>query len=89
MKGATPAEILMQTTVADLKPKPLPKTFQEADKADDILKWLEEDPDRFFATIVDDLPDPAAAIKRLRSSSMIAALFCSSVSGYVSNLEKT
>ena len=54
MKGATPAEILMQTTVADLKPKPLPKTFTEGDTAQAVLKWLEEDPDRFFATIVDD-----------------------------------
>ena len=57
MKGATPAEILMQTTVADLKPKPLPRTFKIDDEKDkkvsEILGWLEKDPELFFATIVD------------------------------------
>lgn len=57
MKAATPAEILMQTTVGDLKPKPLERTFTFDDETDkkvsEILGWLEKDPERFFAAIVD------------------------------------
>ena len=41
---------------------------------------------RFWKShIVDDFPEPAAAMSKFLSSLIIAALFCSSVSGYFSS----
>ncbi|MDO8637918.1 MAG: hypothetical protein Q7R34_17070, partial [Dehalococcoidia bacterium] len=54
MKEPSGEEMLIRTSVADLKPKPLPRTFKDSDTVAEVLKWLLDDPDRFFATIVDN-----------------------------------
>lgn len=54
MRGISPQERLTRTTLRDLKPKPLPSTFKNQAKIEEVLTWIEVDPERFFATILDE-----------------------------------
>ena len=55
MRARSPEEILSQTKLVDMKPKPLPTKFkEEVATVGDIVKWLKEDLDRFFAVVVDE-----------------------------------
>lgn len=55
MRARSPEEILSNTKLVDMKPKPLPAKFKEkVATIGDIVKWLKEDLDRFFVVVVDD-----------------------------------
>lgn len=55
MRARSPEEILSNTKLVDMKPKPLPAKFKEkVATIGEIVKWLKEDLDRFFVVVVDD-----------------------------------
>jgi hypothetical protein len=54
MRGLSPEERLAQTTLKDMKPKAIPKTFVAKDKVGDVLTWFDEDEARYFAVMLDD-----------------------------------
>lgn len=54
MRGRSPEEILANTRLSDMKPKPIPKKFKKDEKIEDLLTWFEEDKARFFAVVVDE-----------------------------------
>lgn len=62
MRGTSPQERLTQTTLRDLKPRPLPRTFKETDSIGTVLDWFEEDVQRFFAVAVSDQGRVVAAV---------------------------
>lgn len=62
MRGISPQERLMQTTLRDLKPRPLPRTFKETDSIGTVLDWFEEDVARFFGVVVNDAGRVVAAV---------------------------
>lgn len=53
MRDVSPEERLMQTSLRDVKPRPLPITFTREDNLDRVLQWLDEDPERFFVVVLD------------------------------------
>lgn len=53
MRGVSPRERLIQTSLRDMKPKAIPKTFVAGDKVGDVLTWFDEDEERFFAVMLD------------------------------------
>jgi hypothetical protein len=54
MRASSPQERLAQTSLGDLKPKPMPITFEAKDTIEKAIEWLEGEPERCFVTIVDN-----------------------------------
>ncbi|MBI2832347.1 MAG: hypothetical protein HYX79_08835 [Chloroflexi bacterium] len=55
VRGISPEEKLEQTSLHDLKPRPIPKKFQkDKNTIYEVKEWYMEDPDRYFAVVVDN-----------------------------------
>lgn len=54
MRERTPTEILANTTLRDMNPRPVLAKFKETDEISGLITWLKENKKRFFTVVVDN-----------------------------------